>query len=419
MRLACFVFALLLTACGSSAPLPPPPIEAPPAAPVVVEEAPQPEPEEAPAVIVPVPEPPPPPPPKPPRLSIRAQSVYPAVGLHEWTLANGATVVYKRVGAPGPLRLLAFAEGGWTALDPGSAALAVLRVPGASEEGASLGATERQIRGRADEVRPLMQRVVDAFAGPPSTPAPPRTAVDALDGLAMEVAIASLDGAAPQPVRLFADPDELTVVIVGDADPALVAAEAGRLLAGIEGVPGGLAFGRARPSPARRSRVARNGDNGVLDLALRAPLGRAGAAGLGVLRIALEDALTNAGLGRLRVEAAPAPWTDTGWLRVVVESSDAEPDDLAARVRSTLESPQLDLSAARAARLRQLGDPNAEAWLLAVAALYRDGDGERPGQNPAALDPLSGPLERVSLDDLRALARRFATSDDAAMILLP
>ena len=443
MRIACLALAFLLSACGSSAPLPPPVIEAPPAPPVVIVEEPQPEVEEAvdvePIVV--------PPPPDPPRLSIREQSVYPAVDLYEWTLSNGATVVYKRVGAPGPLRLLAFARGGWTSLDPGEAALAVLDTPGSSDDGLSLGATERQIRARAGEVRPLIQSAVDAMSGRQSLPAPPRTAVDALDPIGIEVARPSPNGTGPRAPSIV--PDELTIVIVGDVDPAYVVAEAGRTVARIRSAPDGLAFGRARPSPARPSparpsparpsparpsparpsparpsparpsRVVRSGENGALDLALRAPLGRAGVAALGVVRIALEDALTNAGLGRLRVEAAPTPWTDAGWLRVVVESSDLDPDELATRVRAVLESPSLDLASARTARRRQLSDPAPDEWLEAVADLYREGGGTRPGRNPAALDPLSASIEQVSLDDLRSLARRFAVSEDAALILMP
>ena len=418
MRLACLALALLLSACGSSAPLPPPVPEALPPPPARVPVEPQPEAEpEAPAPVAPVVAPPSPPP-TPPRLSVRAQSVYPAVDLYEWTLSNGMTVVYKRVDAAGPLRLLAFAEGGWTALDAGDAALAVRSAPSATDDGLSLGATERQVRARAESARSLFQRLVDALSD--RRPAPgQRTAVDALDPLEIELADASPDGVERPARSLLADPAELTAVVVGDVDPASVVAEAGRLLAGLPRAPDAWTFGPPRRSPARPSRVARRGDVGVLDLALRAPLGRAGRAGLDVLAIALEDALDRAGLGRLRVDAAPTPWTDAGWLRVEVESSDLDPDALAERVRSWLASPKLDLEAARAARLRQLAAPSADDWLAAVADLYREGGGERPGRNPAALDPLSRSVERLSLADLQALARRVAATEDAARILMP
>ncbi|MEM7786572.1 MAG: hypothetical protein AAF594_02480 [Bacteroidota bacterium] len=95
-RLIVLGLSVVVAACGTSRPPAPPP-EAEVAPPVM----PVPEPEPLPEPPPPPPEPePPPPPPEAPKGSIEARSLYPQVGLADWTLANGLRVVFKQLDAP-------------------------------------------------------------------------------------------------------------------------------------------------------------------------------------------------------------------------------------------------------------------------------------------------------------------------------
>ncbi|GAB5535719.1 MAG: hypothetical protein Rubg2KO_19680 [Rubricoccaceae bacterium] len=354
-----------------------------------------------------------------PRGSIQAQSVYPVLDVTQWTLANGVVVVYKQVPEAEGYVLRAVAKGGWSSLSPRDSADATRRLPRRWEADgltAMLTAHERRIDAQGQDLEALLSSMSRVFAGAVPPARAPLTAVEALDPVVGFAANDASDAVSLD--ALFADPGAFTVVVVGAGESERAASAAGRHLAPLQSRQG-MTFSPRSLVTSSPIRLDGTGEQGVVDLALRIPA-RAGDEGpLQVLRGALEASLQHADGGRLTVEAERTPWTGTAWLRVVVEDSPLSADALEAAVREALSGDALTISRARRQLLRDLRSPTPQHWLEAVTQLYRDGGGRQPGRDPSSLSPLRAPLTRVTDSDVLTLARRFAVSEDMAMILAP
>ena len=170
--------------------------------------------------------PPPPPPPRPvaapepvrtlpavPRASIVLKSVYPEQGLTEWTLANGARVVFHRT--DGPVSIVARAPGGAAGLPPETAALA--RGAAAVRAGTVrplLADTERRLEGEGDVtavasgLAAILSGSAPVGSGPPRLPASTALADFRQD----------TDGGPRVFAETFAEPAAYLVAVVGDED---------------------------------------------------------------------------------------------------------------------------------------------------------------------------------------------------------
>ena len=287
MRLApalTLLLAVATAACGT------PPVDAGRRAPATppLRGTPEPPPA-APAAVAATPDPPPPPPPAPeppptPRGSITLRSVYPAVSLTEWELANGGHVLFERRDGE-PLRLLAVATGGAAGLDAAVAA----RVRGA------VAARRPDPRGRF-ELGDVSRRVVAEATLPslgaflrshlglgsadPSTPfeGPPFNVRTAPPVLSVEAAFELEPVPAPVDdervvLDAFGRPGDYVVAVVGDAEVEAVEA----YVAGAFGAGGRapLAFDAAAPRFAESSSVVDAGTGrGVSTLVYRGRLRR-------------------------------------------------------------------------------------------------------------------------------------------------
>ncbi|MEO0557013.1 MAG: hypothetical protein AAF170_02395 [Bacteroidota bacterium] len=413
MRAAWILVALLGSACGTAEAVVEPPTPLPLSSAAVPSVPPPP----------PLPEVPPAPPPldlpPTPRGAILSQSVFPLLDVTQWTLANGAVVVYKHLPDAEGYVLRAIAKGGWTTLSPRDSVEVdqpLVRRWEAEGLTATLAATERRIDAQGPDLEVLIGGLSRVFAGDLSPARARYTAVDRLDPIWRD----GEEGAGlPIPLAaLFSDPGAFTVVVVGADDPEVAASVAGRRLALVQ-ASDGISFGDPVRFDGTAPRVEGAGDYGVLDVALRISSRAGDEAPLQVLRGALEASLRTADLGSLTVEAARVPWTESAWLRVLVEESAMGADGLETAIREALSGDALYVSRARRRLLRDLRSPTPRHWLDAVTQLYRDGGGRQPGYDPASLSPLSAPLTRVTDSDVLTLARRFAGSTDTAMILSP
>ena len=419
MRAASVIVALLCSACGTAEAV----VETPRAAPPVpLPETSVPVPTVPPPVPLPDVSPAPPAAPAPaPRGSIRAQSVYPALDVTEWTLPNGVVVVYKQVRETEGYLLRAFARGGWSSLPPRDSIEAQQWLPQRWEEGdlsATLTAHERRIDARGEDIEALLASVPRVFQGDLPPARVPATAVSALDP-EVRVGRAESVGAGSVSLRsVFADPGAFTVVVVGAGDPDLAASAAGRFLTPLRAAPDEPRTGRTTGTAAS-SGPAGSEDAHSVDLAFRISSRAGDETPLQVLRGALEASLDGSELGRVEVTSAREPWTETAWLRVLVVGSGRDAESVERAVREALSGDALYVARARRQLSRELGSPTALHWLDAVTQLYREGGGRQPGHDPASLSPLNAPLSRVTDSDVLTLARRFAVSTDMAVLPTP
>ena len=277
--LALVVLCLGLAACGTppvdtgrtSLPAPPrsaevPAVRRPPPPP-----APQPEPPPPPTVALPA----------VPPASITRRSVYPTPELTEWTLANGARVVFHRT--DGPLALVARADGGAGSLaeDLVGRARGAAAVRSGAAVRASLRDVDRRLVGEGD-ASALADALGSVFSGAMPASGPVQVpAVAALSGTQ-----SAQDGGARLFAETFADPAGYTVGIAGDAEIEAVEAflaaaftAAGRRTLAFEPSAPALptaptvtdaGTGDRRGSIVYRGRLERGEDSAVLAVALAA-----------------------------------------------------------------------------------------------------------------------------------------------------
>ena len=277
--LALVVLCLGLAACGTppvdtgrtSLPAPPrsaevPAVRRPPPPP-----APQPEPPPPPTVALPA----------VPPASITRRSVYPTPELTEWTLANGARVVFHRT--DGPLALVARADGGAGSVpeDLAGRARGAAAVRSGAAVRASLRDVDRRLVGEGD-ASALADALGSVFSGAMPASGPVQVpAVAALSGTQ-----SAQDGGARLFAETFADPAGYTVGIAGDAEIEAVEAflaaaftAAGRRTLAFEPSAPALptaptvtdaGTGDRRGSIVYRGRLERGEDSAVLAVALAA-----------------------------------------------------------------------------------------------------------------------------------------------------
>lgn len=376
---------------GSAAPLVPLPV------PEIEREAPSPAAVPL-AVEVEVVRPPSGPPPVPAR-QIERRAVYEEVGITEWTLENGLTVVYVQRPVEGYHARVA-APSGWAGL-PGADRPAYADI-GAGRWGpltARLGPGSRDAVGGSDSLSDLVEAIRSLLSSPPDAVAPFDVVARVSPQWGVVSAETRADGGAGRLAEAFGQPEAFTVVLVGALGTEWIEPLVASRLSVRPG--GGRTFERAEPMSRGDQSLPTDFGGVVSEWAVTAGWEDRPAAR--VLREVLAaravdgvqaDVSFDAARGTLRLRIGSTTPSNEGPLFAPIQEAEAD----AARRRA------VDSAA------------SADGIALAVSELYGLTGRFRPARRPE--DPVVFPaaIARTPADRVDALLRRLLASPDTARL---